>query len=195
MSANPAGGRVRAGAGARPGTSNVRGMQEHLARYLDMLDLRPGATLDEVNTAYFTVVKRFPENPTDEDEARMHELKRAYDVLRRAYVPPARKARRVLFDKRFVRPLLGVAAVALASVLLYLNWGTVKLKMTRHEPGTVVRLNNAAAPFGTIVAYEKTHRFPAGAPGAAYQVRLEGRTDTVWVSERLIVNGMVPVRK
>jgi hypothetical protein len=192
--ASPAPARGAAG-GTRPAGAQVRGMNEHLARYLELLGLKPGATLDAVNTAYFTVVKRFPENPTEEDEARMQELKRAYDILRRAYVPPAKKSVLVLLDKRRLVPLLGVTAMVLVGVLVWLNWGTIRLKMTHYEPGAVLRLRSASAPFGTIVGYEAAHRFPIGAPGAAYELRLEGRTDTVWVAERLIVNGMVPVTK
>src|SRR5262245_9243771 len=180
--------------GTRPAAGPARG-GDPMARYLDLLGLKPGATLDAVNIAYFTVVKRFPENPTEEDEARMQELKRAYDILRRAYIPPAKKSVLVLLDKRRLIPLLGVTAIALAGVLVYLNWGTLRLKMTHYEPGAVLRLKSATVPFGTIVGYESAHHFPAGAPGAAYEVRLDGRTETVWVAERLIVNGMVPVTK
>jgi hypothetical protein len=196
MSVNPAGGRAATAAagGMRP-AAQTRGSGDPLARYLNLLGLRPGASLDAVNIAYFTMVKRFPENPTEEDEARMQELKRAYDILRRAYVPPAKRSFGVLFDRRRMIPLLGVTALALAGLLVYLNRGTIRLKMTHYRPGAVLRLRDAAAPFGTIVGYEAAHRFPAGAPGAAYEVRLEGRTDTVWISERLIVNGMVPITR
>jgi hypothetical protein len=165
-------------------------MSEHLARYLQMLDLRPGASLDEVNTAYFTVVEKFPENPTEEDEARTQELRRAYDILRRAYVPPQKKVIEVLFDNRLIVPLMSFAAAAFLGVLIYANRGTIKIKMTRYEPGAVLRLKSASAPFGTIVGYEAAHRFPAGAPGAAYEIRLDGKQETLWVSERLVVNGM-----
>jgi len=181
--------------GTRPASAPARPAGDPMARYLDLLGLKPGATLDAVNIAYFTVVKRFPENPTEEDEARMQELKRAYDILRRAYVPPAKKSMLVLLDKRRLIPLLGVTSIALVGMLVYLNWGTIRLKMTHYEPGAVLRLKSAALPFGTIVGYESVHQFPAGAPGAAYEVRLDGKADTVWVAERLIVNGMVPVTK
>jgi hypothetical protein len=190
---SPAPARGTAG-GTRPAGFPARGA-DPMARYLDLLGLKPGATLDAVNIAYFTVVKRFPENPTEEDEARMQELKRAYDIIRRAYVPPKARSVLVLFDKRRLMPLLGVTAFVLVGVLVYLNWGTIRLKMTHYEPGAVLRLKSATVPFGTIVGYEPAHQFPIGAPGAAYEVRLDGKTDTVWVAERLIVNGMVPVTK
>jgi len=184
----------RAGA-PRPGGANVRGIPDRLTRCLATLGLKPGASLDEINTTYFTILKRFPEHPTADDEAYMQELRRAYDILRRTYVAPQKKVVKVVFDKRMAVPLLGAATVVLAGVLLYLNWGTVRLQMTHYEPGAVLRLRSADVPFGTIVGYEAAHRYPAGKPGAAYEVRLEGKSETVWVSERLIVNGMVPVTK
>jgi hypothetical protein len=194
--AAPEGKELSRGTAPRPGLANVRGMAERLARCLEMLGLKPGASFDEINTTYFTILKRLPESPTADDEAYMRELRRAYDILRRTYVSPQKKAVQVLFDnKRLAIPLLGVATVVLAGVLLYLNWGTIKLQTTHYEPGAVLRLKSASAPFGTIVGYDAAHRFPAGRPGAAYEVRLADKPDTVWVSERIIVNGMVPVSK
>jgi len=177
------------------GASNVRGIAGHMARCLETLGLRPGASLDEINTTYYTLIKRFPENPTEADEALMRDVRRAYETLRRGYKPPVSRAPRLKMDKRLAIPLMAVATVALAGVLLWLNWGNIQLKMTHYEPGQVLRLKSASAPFGTIVGYESVHRYPLGRPGPAYEVRLEGKTETVWVSERLIVNGMVPVGK
>jgi hypothetical protein len=179
----------------RPGGANVRGMTDRMSRCLATLGLRPGASLDEINTTYYTILKRFPENPTEDDETHLRGLRHAYDTLRRGYVPPKKKAVEILRDKRLAIPLMCVATAVLAGVLLHLNWGTVKLKMTRYEPGTVMRLSAASVPFGTIVGYEAAHKFPAGRPGAAYEVRLEGKTETIWVSERIIVNGMVRAGK
>jgi len=179
----------------RPDGSNLRGIPDRMARCLETLGLRPGASLDEINTTYYTILKRFPENPTEHDEAHMRELRRAYEILRRTYVPPQKRVVRVLMDKRLAIPLLGVATAVLAGVLLYLNWGAIKLQTTHYEPGEVLRLKSANVPFGTIVEYDAAHKYPVGRPGAAYEIRLEGKTDTVWVSERLIVNGMVPVGK
>ncbi len=170
-------------------------MTEHVARYLQMFDLQPGASLDEVNTAYYTYIEELAKNPTEDDEARLHELRRAYDILRRAYVPPAKKAMAVLLDRRRTGPLVSVAVTALLIVLIWFNWGTIKVKMTHYEPGTLLRLKSGSAPFGTVVGYEPAHRFPAGAPAAAYEIRLDGQPATVWVSERTAVNGMTPVGK
>jgi len=185
----------RAGTPRTGGSSNVRGMAGHMARCLETLGLKPGASLDEINTTYFTIIKRFPADPTEDDEAHMQELKRAYDTLRRGYVPPQKKKFEVVLDRRVAIPAICVATVVLAGALLWFNWGNIQLKMTHYEPGDVLRLKSASVPFGTIVGYETAHQYPLGQPGAAYEVRLEGKTDTVWVSERLIVNGMVPVGK
>jgi hypothetical protein len=84
-----------------------------------------------------------------------------------------------------------VAAVLLA-VLVAMNYGTIKMKMTHYEPGAVLRLKSQAVPFGEVVGFEARHRFPAGNPSPAYSIRLAGKDDTVWISQRLVVNGMVP---
>jgi hypothetical protein len=174
----------------RPAIAGGQGKTDHMGRYLEMLGVGPRATLDEINTAYFTLVKRFPENPTEEDEARVQELRRAYDIVRRRYVPPKIKGLKVVFDKRVALPLMAVAVLALGGTFLWMNWSNVKLQTTHYDPGTVLRLKNTPAPYGTVTGYESTHRFPAGLPAPAYQIKLAGKEETVWVSERLVVLGM-----
>jgi hypothetical protein len=163
-------------------------------RYLEVLGLGANASFDAINTAYYTCIKRFPENPTEEDEARLQEVKRAYDILKRNYQPKETKSFHLAFNKKATLPLLGVAVVALLAGLVALNWNTLRLKMVHYNNGTVVALKGHSEPYGQIVGYESVHRFPAGNPSAAYEMKLDGREVTVWVSERLVVNGMQPLR-
>jgi hypothetical protein len=169
-------------------------MTQHLNRYLEVLGLRPGVSLDEINTTYYTLVKRSPQNPTEEDEKRLQELKRAYDMLRRGYVPPQKKTLQVLFDRRLMVPVLAVLTVVMAVAFVALNWNTIQLKMTHYEKGDVVRLKAESVPYGEIVAYDDHHQFPMGNPSAAYAIRLDRSQDIVWVGERTVVNGMARAR-
>jgi len=159
-------------------------------RYLETLGLRPGVSMDEVNTTYFTIIKRFPENPTDEEQARIQELKRAYDMLRRAYQPPSKKAIHVLFDRRYLAPIGGALAAIMVLVLVVMNYGTIKMKLVHYEPGVMLRMKHQTEPYGEVVGYESQHRFDVGNPSPAYAIRLKRDGATVWVSERLVVNGM-----
>ncbi|HET8945795.1 MAG TPA: J domain-containing protein [Candidatus Polarisedimenticolia bacterium] len=165
-----------------------------VARYLEVLGVGPNASFDAINTAYYTLIKRFPQNPTEEDEARLQEVKRAYDILKRNYQPKEEKSFHFAFDKRVALPLLGVTAVMMLAGLVALNWKNLRLKMIHYEQGTVVALKGHGEPYGRITGYESMHHFPAGNPSAAYEMKLDGRETTVWVSERLVVNGMQPLR-
>lgn len=165
---------------------------EHLTSYLDTLGLKPGASLEDVNTTYYMLIKKFPENPTEEEEARLQKVKHAYDTLRRTYVPEVRKPIQDLVNRRFLVPAIGALAAVLLVVLVAMNYGTIKMKMTRYEPGAVLRLKSQAVPFGQVVDFEAQHRFPTGNPSPAYSIRLAGKDETVWVSQRLVVTGMVP---
>jgi hypothetical protein len=170
-----------------------------VGRYLEVLGVGPNASFDAINTAYYTCIKRFPGNPTEEDEARLQEVKRAYDILKRNYQP--KEAKRFSLGLSFsihskaTRALLGVAVVAMLGGLLAMNWKMLRLKMVHYDKGTVVALKGKSEPYGQIVGYETMHRFPAGNPSAAYELKLEGRDMTVWVGERLVVNGMQPLRR
>jgi len=164
-----------------------------VARYLEVLGVGPNASFDAINTAYYTVIKRFPENPTEEDEARLQEVKRAYDILKRNYQPKEEKSFHFAFNKKAALPLLGVTAVVLLAGLVALNWKNLRLKMVHYNAGTVVALKGHSEPYGQITGYEATHHFPAGNPSGAYEMKLDGRETTVWVSERLVVNGMQPL--
>jgi hypothetical protein len=168
------------------------GNTEHVSRCLATLGLKPGATLDEVNTTYYTLIRRFPENPTEEEEALVQGIRHAYALLRRAYVPPEKKVLAVVMNRRILLPSLAVLTVLLLGALVAMNYNTLRLKMTHYEAGEVVRLKDRSEPYGQIVGYESRHEFPTGTPSAAYSIRLSGRDETVWVSERLVVNAMVP---
>jgi curved DNA-binding protein CbpA len=175
-------------------SSDSKAMSGHLNRYLEVLRLRPGATLDEVNTTYYTIIKKFPQNPTEEEEQRLQELKHAYDMLRRSYAPKE-KGIEVLLNKRLLIPTLSVLSVVLIVALVALNYGTIKLKMTHYNTGAVLRLKSENQPYGEVVGFEARHAFPIGNPSAAYAIKLAGGQQTVWVSERLVVNGMAKAEK
>ncbi len=175
-------------------SSDNKAMSGHLNRYIEVLGLRPGATLDEVNTTYYTIIKKFPENPTEEEEARLQELKHAYDMLRRSYAP-REKGIEVLLNRRLLIPTLSALTVVLLVALVALNYGTIKLKMTHYQTGAVLRLRSESQAYGEVVGFEPLHTFPIGNPSAAYAIRLTGGQQTVWVSERLVVNGMAPAQK
>ena len=162
----------------------------HLSRYLEVLGLRPGATLDEINTTYYTLVRTIPQNPTEEEEARIHELKRAYDMLRRAYVPQPKSGSGLSSVKRIAAPAAGALVVVAMAVLVAMNYHTLRMKMVHYAPGTTLKLNSGSEPYGEVLAYEAQHHFPTGNPSGAYSIRLKTSGETVWVSERLAVNGM-----
>ena len=98
------------------------------------------------------------------------------------------------FPRKEKLPALALAVVVLMGGLVALNWKSLRLRMIHYDQGTVVALRGHGEPYGTIVGYETMHRFPAGNPAAAYALRLEGRDTTVWVGERLVVNGMQPLK-
>jgi len=165
---------------------------EHLTSYLDTLGLKPGASLEDINTTYYTIIKKFPQNPTEEEEARLQKVKHAYDLLRRTYVPRQRKPLQNLVNRRFLVPAIGSLAAILLVILVAMNYSTIRLKMTHYDSGAVLRFKNQAEPFGEVVGFETQHRFPTGNPSPAYAIRLAGKDETVWISQRLVVNGMVP---
>jgi len=172
--------------------SKGNGSTEHISRCLATLGMKPGATLDEVNTTYYTLIRRFPDNPTEEEEARVAAIRHAYGLLRRAYVPPQKKGLKAVLDRKILLPAMAVMTVLLMGAMVALNYHTLRLKLTHYNTGAVVRLKDKQEPFGQIVGFETRHQFPTGAPAAAYSIRLTGREETVWVSERLVVNAMVP---
>jgi hypothetical protein len=163
------------------------------ARSLQVLGVGANASFDAVNTAYFTFIKRFPENPTEQEEARLQDVKRAYDLLRRIYQPKVEKAPRVQVDKRIAIPLMALTSLLLLGGLVAFNWKTIRLKMVHYQNGTVLSLKGQGTPFGQVIGYESSHRFDTGNPSGAYQLRLAQDGNDVWVGERLVVNGMTPI--
>ena len=162
-----------------------------LNQYLETLGVKPGASPEDVNTAYYTLIKKFPQNPTEEEEERLQKVKYAYDFVRHAYAPVKKKPLLALPDRRILAPVLAGLAVIGIVVLVAMNYGAIRLKMTHYENGDVLRFKNQSAPYGQVVGYEALHPFPSGYPSPAYSIRLADREETVWISRRLVVNGMV----
>jgi hypothetical protein len=165
---------------------------EHLTIYLETLGLKPGVSLEDVNTTYYTLIKKFPENPTEEEEAQLQKVKHAYALLRRAYTPEERKPLQALLERRFLAPAVASLAAILLVVLVAMNYDAIRMKMTHYKSGAVLRLKNQDQPFGQVVGFEAMHQFPTGNPSPAYSIRLAGKDETVWISQRLVVSGMVP---
>jgi hypothetical protein len=165
-------------------------MTDSLAHYRKILDVDPDATLEEINTAYYLQLEKFPENPTEE-EAFLQKLRQAYSVLKRTYTDP--KPSKALVDMRILMPVLGVLLVVLSVALVVMNYSTIQMMVTSYEPGDVLRWRSHQEPYGQVLRYEAEHRFHTGRPSGAYEIRLAGKDETVWVSERLVVKGMMPV--
>ena len=184
-------------AGVRPGAAGPGARKpsaQHMQRYYEVLGLKSGATLDAINTAYYMLIKRLPQNPTEEDEVRLQEIKRAYEMLKRTHVAARRKVGRVLFSRRLLIPVMSALTVVALAGLVAVNWGAIKLSMTHYEPGAVLRLKSQGQPYGEVTGFDPRHRWDVGNPSPAYSIRLEGTQDVVWVGERLVVNGMIPVK-
>jgi len=178
---------------AKDPASGAKGNADPQNRWLETLGLRPGVSLEEINTAYFTLIKRIRENPTEEEEARLTELRQAYDRLRKSYVPAARPSIAAPGNRRLMVPALAILSIMLLGALVVMNYGTIKMKMTHYDKGATLRLKDKTEPFGQVVGYENPHRFPTGNPSPAYAIHLSGREETIWVSERVVVIGMTPV--
>jgi len=184
-------------AGAKPGAAGPGARKpsaQHMQRYYEVLGLKSGATLDAINTAYYMLIKRLPENPTEDDETRLQEIKRAYEMLKRTRVAPKRKVVKVLLSRRLLIPVMSALTVASLAGLVAVNWGSIKLSMTHYEPGAVLKLKGQGQPYGEVTGFEPHHTWDTGNPSSAYSIRLEGSKDVVWVGERLVVNGMTPVK-
>jgi hypothetical protein len=169
------------------------GSTEHLKRYFETLGCKPGVPLDEVSTNYYTLIKKFPENPTEEEEERLKEIRHAYALLRRAYVPAQKKAMAAVFgNRRVLLPVMAGLMLLSLGALVAMNYSSIKLKITHYKAGEVLRMKNHSEPYGQVVGYEARHHFAVGDATGAYSIRLAGKDETVWVSERLVVTGMVP---
>jgi hypothetical protein len=185
-------------------------MSSHLERHESTLGVPPGATMDEINNAYYFALEQLGQRLTEEQEARLQQLKHSYAVLSRAHeargtkhAPPAAPAH----DPRLTMASFGrkrksrrKAWISLCAVAaLVLGVGTVtrmtsfKLRMKQYEPGTVVRFEKREKPYGTVLRFEPAHRFHTGIPAAAYRLRLADGDEEIWLAERVVEQAMVPV--
>lgn len=170
----------------------------HMTRYWDRLGLKPGAPLDELDAAYFVMADRLSKAPLPEDEVenkRLNELQHAYQVLRRAYEADREKPRKaspaLALSLRKLPPQVwaATALLAAAAVLIVLNLSSLRMVVLQYHAGDVLRLKGRGEPYGTVLGFESRHRFAVGGATPAYHVQLANGQD-VWVSERVVENGM-----
>jgi hypothetical protein len=167
--------------------------QQH---YLDLLGVKAGATMDEIHTAYYLQVEKYSDNPTEDEAEEQIKLQHAYNILRRSYDESETPPTRDRSVERSPKRVLVIVAVLLAvglSVLVAMNYSELKLRMTEYVPGTVVRLEDAHVPYGTILRYDPAHEFHTGRPTPAYEIELRNGRERVWLSKRVVVKGMVPL--
>jgi hypothetical protein len=88
---------------------------------------------------------------------------------------------------------MGLLSAAALVVLVAMNYQTIRLKTVHYGKGTVLRLKSGNEPFGKVVGFEARHQFPTGNPSPAYAFQTTDQAGTIWISQRVVVNGMVPV--
>ena len=169
-------------------------MANYLNRYYEILRARPGATFKEITTAYYIRVQRLAENPSPGDFQRLQEIKHAFHALKRAFTARGPVKRK---KKGAWKPVLlatGMIALFLASstFLVVINYSSLKLVLTQREVGETLRWKDRPETYGQILAFDPEHPFDIGSPSPAYEIRLTDGSGTVWVSERIVENGMVP---
>jgi hypothetical protein len=168
-------------------------MTDNLSRYLELLRLQPGATKDEISTAYYAVLEQFPENPTEEQEARLQEVKHAFSILQRNYRPVAPR-RSIARGARSLMPALALAALVLGGVFAALNYQSIRMALVEYRAGDVLRFKDKREPYGRVLRFDPVHRFHVGEPSPAYEIRLSDGSGTVWVSDRIAIKAMVPMK-
>jgi hypothetical protein len=172
-----------------PESGRDTGMAESLHYYYQLLGLEPGATLDEVNTAYYSLVERFSESPSDEDLEVEQRIRHAYAVLRRSFEgqtsapePASRRGRTFA--------VIALLAAVLVTGFVLANLSRLSLMITHFDYGDVLRWQNKQSPYGVVVGYSDDHRFRTGAPTPAYEIRPVDSDETVWLSKRVVVRAM-----
>lgn len=166
--------------------------QQH---YLDILGVKPGATMDEIHTAYYLLIEKYAHNPTEDEAEEQLKLQHAYNILCRSYEEPEQVSPSDPAEQRPRWLLKAAAALLVLSIpaLVAMNFSALRLRMTDFDPGTVVRLKDSNVPYGTILRYDPAHRFHVGEATPAYEIHLRNGEETVWVSKRVVVKGMVPL--
>lgn len=177
-------------------------MPQPVEPYLRRFGLKPGATLQQITARYFACLEAFPPKMNPEQKAEKARVDHAYAILKRAYTsesprkPTERKVRRTPRATTRSRAVTTGVVVALfvgAGVLLTMNYSEIKLKLSDYEPGDVVRWEESNSPYGKVLQFDRMHDFGIGPPSPAYEIQLDGTTETVWVGERVVEKAMVPV--
>lgn len=168
-----------------------------LARHWAILGVPPTMDLADLETSFYVIVEKYSRNPTEEEEAKLQEMQQSYAILRRALEERPAVAGPRLELGEFTKRQRITACLAAVIGLVALSWfnsGTIKLHFTDLRPDTVLRLANQQEAYATVVRFDPAHQFAVGAPSRAYQLKLAKTEEMVWLSERVVEKGMVPMK-
>ena len=177
-------------------------MPQHLDPYLKQFGLTPGAPFQQITARYFACLEEFPYHMTAEQKAAKESVEHAYQILKRAYKDAAPKGRverkvvkkpRVATRSKAITTGVVVGLFVAAGIFTAMNYSEIKLKVSNYEVGDVVRWTDSSGPYGKVLQYDAMHDFGIGNPSPAYEIQLDGTTETVWVGERVVEKAMVPV--
>ena len=184
-------------------------MSSQLQRHEATLGVPPGASMDEINNAYYFALESLGQRLTEEQEERLQKLRHSYAVLSRAHEahgtknpPPATPAPDPRAQFTNVGPgksrrgawtaLAAVACLVLGGVMVVRSTA-VQLKLNQFEPGTAIRVDGREGTYATVVEFDPAHRFHTGSPVAAYRLELADGTGEIWLAERVVEQAMSPV--
>lgn len=163
-----------------------------LSRYWSILGLPPDASVEQIDTQYYVLIEKLPENPTEEEERQFEEIRRAYAVLRRACATRETKGLRRISSAFAARAglVLGAGLLVGGIFVLAVNYKSLAVRFTEVPAGTELRVKDSNKFWGTVLEFRRNHTFAAGNPGPAYKVRMAETGEEVWVGERIVELGM-----
>jgi hypothetical protein len=156
--------------------------------YYAALNLGPDATASEIRLAYNFMKQSYHEERRQMD---IGKVRAAYEVLsdpraRRSYDDGSSQGRNGaawLKKISFRKVLVPVLAVGLAALLVMLG-PSLRAQFRSFDPGDEIYWSENDEPLGTVLQFEREHRFPTGATVPAFEILPASGEDPVWYPAR-----------
>jgi hypothetical protein len=163
-----------------------------IVRYQEILDVVPGATLTEIETAYQARQAELQSLPPEIADERMHEAERAFRVLARVFSEQEQVEQTEQRKKHTIRTALiaGTVTIGLALAIFQFNKLFFRAQFVSFDIGDEIFSRRDRSHFGTVIDYDEDHQFRVGSPVPAFRIRLADSGSEIWMSRSQAVKSL-----
>jgi hypothetical protein len=163
-----------------------------IVHYQKVLDVPPGASLSEIETAYQARQAELQSLPPESADKQLHEAERAFRILARVNTEQEQVEKTERRKQHALRTILiaGAITIGMALAIFQFNKLFFRAQFVSFEIGDEIFSRRDRSHFGTVIDFDADYQFRVGAPVPAYRIHLADSDSEIWMSKKQAVKAL-----